>query len=68
MTPPWEEFPEIPFMSIGWRMGPGEDYMHKWWSWMKMKSATQRKAYYDLNSEPKHWSGFYDHFEERISK
>lgn len=27
LAPPWVEFPDIPRYSIGWRMGPGEDYM-----------------------------------------
>lgn len=30
MLPPWEQFPTFERFSIGWRMGPGEDYLHTW--------------------------------------
>ena len=35
--PPWLQYPQILIGSIGWRMGPGEDYLHDvfypyWWS------------------------------------
>lgn len=30
LSPVWITFPKIPWGSIGWRMGPGEDYWHSW--------------------------------------
>lgn len=34
--PPWLQYPQILIGSLGWRMGPGEDYLHDvfypfWW-------------------------------------
>lgn len=30
MVPPWEQFPTYERYTIGWRMGDGELYMHRW--------------------------------------
>lgn len=30
LIPPWVKFPTLPFLSIGWRMGRGEDYLGLW--------------------------------------
>jgi hypothetical protein len=30
LAPPWEEFPQLERMTIGWRMGHGEDWLMLW--------------------------------------
>jgi len=35
MIPPWEEFPTYERYTIGWRMGPGEDYLYKWYRFIE---------------------------------
>lgn len=32
MLPPWEQFPTYERYTIGWRMGPGEDYLYNWYA------------------------------------
>ncbi len=35
MVPPWEQFPTYERYSIGWRMGPGENYLHNWYAFIE---------------------------------
>lgn len=60
MQPPWVERPEIPFMSIGWRMGYGEDYAVKFDRWYKALTVEQRTQYELDYPEPPSWPGFYE--------
>lgn len=50
--PVWVAFPKIPWGSIGWRMGPGEDYWHAWIAWFKAQSAEVRSSYKETWPEP----------------
>ena len=59
MQPPWKVFPHIPFGSIGWRMGPGEDYWMEFNDWYRRKSRVHRQRYAIENPEPEGWAGFY---------
>ena len=59
MIPPWQKHPEIPFGSIGWRMGNGEDYWVAFHEWFKRKSADHKLRYAQENPEPAGWEGFY---------
>jgi len=59
MTPPWEQHPEIPLGSIGWRMGEGELYLETFWSYYNSLSTDQQSKYRKNNRPPKPWSGFY---------
>ena len=42
---PWEVYPQIPWGSIHWRMGPGEDVMNDWWKAIRALTHEQRLAY-----------------------
>ena len=66
LAPPWVAFPNIPRGSIGWRMGPGEDY---WWAfvdWYKGLSESDRAQFRDKYPEPAKaasdypWTGIYE--------
>lgn len=57
--PVWVAFPRIPWGSIGWRMGPGEDYWHAWVPWFKEQSPEVRASYKRNWPEPQGWEGFY---------
>ncbi len=66
MEPPWAAFPDIPYGSIGWRMGHGEDYMSAFFGWVNMLSEKERTAYIATNAEPADWSGFYEMIISRV--
>lgn len=59
MQPPWIAFPHIQRGSIGWRMGPGEDYWSEFSDWYQGLSPTRRKLHAQEYPEPQGWSGFY---------
>ena len=60
MQPPWEVMPGVPLISIGWRMGGGEDYMDAFRAWFGNLSDSDRAKYMSDNPEPGGWAGFYD--------
>ncbi|MCG3266621.1 hypothetical protein [Yoonia sp. I 8.24] len=60
LRPPWEEMPHIPFGSIGWRMGPGEDYWTVFLEWARSLTGDEYVSYVHLNKEPDSWEGFYE--------
>ena len=59
LLPPWLRHPEIPSMSIGWRMGYGESYMMAWDEWvsqMEQESLVQYfKKYLPIPHNWLHW-------------
>ncbi|SFQ34428.1 hypothetical protein SAMN03159339_6871 [Variovorax sp. 770b2] len=55
LSPVWITFPKIPWGSIGWRMGPGEDYWHSWAKWFKAASLQDRERYKTQWPEPEGW-------------
>jgi hypothetical protein len=58
--PPWKAFPEYERYSMGWRMGPGEDYWGAFHSWFRSLSRQDVDAFVAFHPEPERWSGFYD--------
>ena len=58
--PPWQEFPDTPRYSLGWRMGAGEDYWHAFHDWYGGLQGEQRRLYRETYPEPTEWSGFYE--------
>ena len=58
--PPWKAFPHItsPY-SIGWRMGPGEDYMHAFQAWYECATYEERSSYKQLWPEPYNFKGWF---------
>ena len=71
LAPPWIARPDIPFGSIGWRMGSGEDYWFEFDGWYRALSPGQKsefKAKYPEPSEVEQglpWTGFYDRKERQ---
>ena len=59
MEPPWLAFPDIPSVSIGWRMGGGESFLMTWDRWYKRISEEERIEYQRSYPEPPSWDGFY---------
>jgi hypothetical protein len=59
-VPVWIAFPKIPWGSIGWRMGPGEDYWHAWAAWFKAMTTSEREHYRNQWPEPEGWEDFYN--------
>jgi hypothetical protein len=59
MLPHWEALPDIPWPSIGWRMGGGEDYDMDFLHWFLALSNDAQNDYIEKNPEPKGWEGFW---------
>ena len=64
-VPPWEMYPQIPRLSIGWRMGAGEDYKSLFVDWFFDIFSAERQSYIEDWPEPEDWAGFYDLILER---
>jgi hypothetical protein len=59
MEPPWKVF-DYPQLSLGWRMGAGEDYRDEWYEWFRQLSREEQRSYIFRYPEPEDWFGFYD--------
>lgn len=59
MVPPWEQYPEIPRYSVGWRMGPGEDYWRDFGDWFLKLTDQELRQYIQGKPEPTGWEGFF---------
>lgn len=59
MIPPWEFHAHIPYGSIGWRMGPGEDYWHDFSNWLMALPSEEYAGYLIKHPEPAGWYGYY---------
>jgi hypothetical protein len=59
MLPPWKALPDIPAGSVGWRMGPGEEYIVEFAQWFARKHVDAKRWYADEHPEPLGWEGFY---------
>ena len=57
--PPWEAFPDLDPLSIGWRMGYGESHLYKLHIYFKYCSLEERAAYEAEHPEPPGWLGWY---------
>ncbi|MEG4477711.1 hypothetical protein [Microcoleus sp. M2_C2] len=64
MNPVWIEFPNIPWGSLGWRMGFGEVYWTQWHDWFRTVDPHLRLSYKAKWPEPEGWTGFYAMVEE----
>lgn len=61
MPPLWKAFPDIGrWPSIGWRMGPGDDYYHAFADWFRALPEARQKEYVSAHPEPPEFSGLYD--------
>jgi hypothetical protein len=59
MRPPWLEFPTYERFCLGWRMGPGEDYILGFDAFFSALSEEESSAYKKEFPEPSGWSGYY---------
>jgi hypothetical protein len=60
MLPPWLEIPEYERLSLGWRMGGGEDYYRAFVDFYKSLSEAEREAYAQRYPEPEKWANYYE--------
>ena len=58
--PPWLAYPALQRGSIGWRMGYGEDYLTRFFSWYDVLPEKEQAAYRRLFPEPITWRGWWD--------
>ena len=61
MFPPWDVFPEIPFGSLGWRMGGGEFYMIRFNEWFSKLDKSKKEKYINKYPKPESWKSFYSY-------
>jgi ribA/ribD-fused uncharacterized protein len=52
LPPPWIKYPQIPRVSIGWRMGAGEGYMCEWGPWYGGLSEAGKRKYQAMFPAP----------------
>jgi hypothetical protein len=45
LLPLWACFPQYTSVTMGWRMGEGEDYKYRWHAWYRSLSDEQRARY-----------------------
>ncbi|WP_422055387.1 hypothetical protein [Sphingomonas sp.] len=50
--PPWQMYPDIPFGSIGWRMGPGEDALCAFYQWFAELNDVDAAEFVASNPAP----------------
>lgn len=55
IPPIWLRYPAIPQNSIGWRMGSGEDYKFKFYSWLKKMTEEDQQTYHKMFPQPIFW-------------
>ena len=60
MVPPWVKFPNLPYGSLGWRMGIGEGYMDEFLTWFKGCDDEVRDKLKSKYQGPGQWSNFFD--------
>jgi len=67
MNPLWIEYPDIPWGSIGWRMGGGEAYWAQWQGFYLGLDVQGRSRYRTEWPEPEGWIGLYECIEKGIA-
>ncbi|TGG95594.1 hypothetical protein E4656_04055 [Natronospirillum operosum] len=67
MLPPWLQYPDIPLGSMGWRMGPGEEYWYQFVAWLGELSAAEREAYKRRHPRPESWAVFWPYVPEQLA-
>lgn len=66
MLPPWLQYPEIPLGSMGWRMGPGEEYWYQFVDWYGRLNAGEREGYKARYPKPESWKVFWPYIPEKL--
>ena len=57
MVPPWIKYPNLERISMGWRMGAGENYKRAFLEWWRKRSYELNCAYRAKYMEPDEWKG-----------
>jgi hypothetical protein len=60
LVPPWVAFPYIPWLSDGWKSGPGAFFWWQWNGWFRALHESARNEYKEKFPEPTGWAGFYE--------
>ncbi len=58
LTPPWIEFPLIPWLSGNWKSGPHAFYFWRWRLWFHTLDENQKSEYLRRFPEPAGWTPF----------
>jgi hypothetical protein len=59
VEPPWKQLPDLPRLSIGWRMGLGQEVRIRFYDWFGALDSSAQQAYRDKHPEPDGWTGYY---------
>ena len=59
IDPPWRKF-DYPCYSIGWRMGPGEDYRYRWYDFIDSLNSHEKKIYFEKIIPPDEWKEWFN--------
>ena len=59
MVPPWIKYPNLPFGSLGWRMGDGEFYYGCFATWYQSQPKQVRQSTREKYPEPNEWHDCY---------
>jgi len=68
ILPPWLKYPHYGYGFIGWRMGIGQDYWHKFWNEYLKLSSQERKWYKQDFPEIPGWENIYNFIENEWNK
>ncbi len=60
MNAPWIEYPELPFGSLGWRMGGGEGYLDMFLEWFYQQDKNSLDSFFAQYPPPDEWSKFFE--------
>ena len=66
MIAPWNQYPEIPRYSIGWRMGAGEGYLDSFIEWLYQQDEAAVRDYLLSNPPPEDWQNLFDYHLEKM--
>ena len=55
ILPPWLQYPTYTPNCSGFRMGSGEDYIDKWWTFWNGLPVTSQQQYINKFSPPTGW-------------
>ncbi|NQZ48527.1 MAG: hypothetical protein HRT63_13515 [Erythrobacter sp.] len=58
--PPWKVFPDYARLSMGWRMGGGEDYWYDFRQWYHLLPPAKIQKYQSTYPTPEGWEDFYE--------
>ena len=55
ILPPWLQYPTYTPNCVGFRMGSGEDYIDKWWTFWDGLPVARKQKYINKFSPPTGW-------------